>query len=132
VRETENGDVEMKHARILVVEDDSVISNLLEVMLGYYGYTVTGIVGSGEEAVSAVKEAPPDLVLMDISLGGEIDGIEAAKTIYTEYHTPVVFLTGRVDSDTVMRAKVANPCGYLMKPFTNRELCSTIESALNA
>jgi PAS domain S-box-containing protein len=125
-------DTFMKNARILVVEDDPMVSKLLEVMLGHFGFDVTGVVSSGEAAIEATVASVPDLVLMDVNLEGELDGIQAATYIYGVFSVPVVFLTGSVDDETINRAKTAEPFGFQPKPFTSGELCATIEAALAA
>ncbi|MDN7025321.1 response regulator [Methanoculleus sp. FWC-SCC1] len=121
----------MAKTRILVVEDDSIICNLVELMLRKLDYAVVGGVSSGEEAIACVAEAQPDLVLMDVNLDGKLDGIETGTFLYTIFNIPVVFLTGSIDNETIQRAKVAEPFGYLTKPFTKDEIYSTIEIALN-
>lgn len=121
----------MSQTRILVVEDNPVIVNLLGVMLKGLGYTQVGSASSGEEAFRGVIETDPDLILMDITLEGGIDGIETAIVIHSIFHIPIVFLTGSMDSDTIQRAKAAEPFGYLTKPFNKNDIYSTIEIALN-
>lgn len=113
--------------RILVVEDEWIVADDINESLKDSGYSVS-IVSSGEEAVQKAKEA--DLVLMDIVLKGEINGIEAAERIRSQVNIPVVFLTAYADEKTVKRAKMAEPYGYLVKPFKDRELRATIEMAL--
>lgn len=121
----------MARIRILVVEDDPIIANLIELMLKKLDYTVAGAVSSGEEALGCVVEMQPDLVLMDVNLDGNLDGIETAKLVYSIFTVPVVFLTGSLDGGTIQRAKSAEPFGYLSKPFTKDEIYSTIEIAYN-
>ncbi len=121
----------MAKTRILVVEDDPIICNLVELMLKKLDYTVVGGVSSGEEAIGRVVETQPDLVLMDVGLDGKLDGIETGTFLHAIFNIPVVFLTGSIDNDTIQRAKVAEPFGYLTKPFTKEEIYSTIEIALN-
>jgi PAS domain S-box-containing protein len=117
-------------ARLLVVEDDVIVANNLRDRLRGLGYTVCGIVFSGEEAIERVTEAHPDLVLMDIKLEGEVDGVAAAQELRVRFNTPVVYLTGYADEATLQRAKLSEPYGYILKPFEIRELHSTIEMAL--
>ncbi|MHC1629587.1 MAG: response regulator [Methanoculleaceae archaeon] len=121
----------MTRPRILVVDDNAVIVNLLGVMLKALGYTVVGSAPSGEGAIRRVIETDPDLILMDITLEGGIDGIETAIAIHSVFHIPIVFLTGSMDSDTIQRAKAAEPFGYITKPFNQNEIYSTIEIAFN-
>lgn len=116
--------------RILIVEDEAVVAKNLEKKLTRMGYEVIGSVASGEEAVRKAGESVPDLVLMDIMLVGQMDGIEAAEKIRFCYGIPVVYLTAYTDQTILERAKVTEPYGYLVKPLTERDLQSTIEMAL--
>lgn len=116
--------------QILIVEDDEIISNLIGVMLEKKGYAVAGKVGTGEEAVMKAAKCLPDLVLMDINLAGSLDGITAAKYIYSIFRIPVIFLTGQCDESTIGRAKLVEPYGFILKPFTANEIISNIEIAL--
>jgi len=115
---------------ILIVEDERIVAMALERALRRMGYLVTGITGSGEEAVAKAAQRQPDIVLMDIRLQGGTDGIEAASQIQTRYDIPVVFLTAYADEDTLQRAKVTAAYGYVLKPFQERELRVAIEMAL--
>src|SRR5512140_865730 len=115
---------------ILVVEDENIVAKDVVNRLKNLGYTVTGTVASGEEAVRAVIFNPPDLVLMDIMLKGNMDGIEATRRILGTVDIPVVYLTAYADEKTLQRAKVTEAFGYLLKPFEERELHITIEMAL--
>ncbi len=120
----------MADERIMIVEDEVVIAMELQRNLNNLGYAVTGIVSSGEQAVESAGTARPDLVLMDIKLAGEMDGIEAAKRIHDRYNIPIVYLTAHTDEKTLQRAKLAQPFGYLVKPFSEVELRTTIEVSL--
>ena len=120
----------MPKIRILVVEDESLVARDIQNMLRSLGYEVTGIVASGEQAIQKASASAPDLVLMDIVLKGEIDGITAAETLWEDYGIPVIFLTAYADDTTFERAKLTKPFGYLLKPFEERELQTTIEMAL--
>ncbi len=115
---------------ILVVEDESIVGKDVEARLVNLGYSVTAVVGSGEEALAQVKQRPPGLVLMDILLKGEMDGIAAAERIRSIADIPVVFLSAFADLQTLRRAQVTDAFGYLLKPFEERELQITIEMAL--
>jgi PAS domain S-box-containing protein len=117
-------------ARILVVEDDRVVLRDLQQQLRRLGHAVVGTAVSGEEALRIAKAERPDLVLMDIRLEGEMDGIDAATTIRDEWYIPVVFFTAYADGDTVRRATRAEPFGYLLKPFEDLQLSTVIEVAL--
>ncbi|MBU4366718.1 MAG: response regulator [Verrucomicrobia bacterium] len=120
----------MANARILIVEDESIVAKDIQNSLTGLGYTVAGVVAFGEEAVERVGELKPDLILMDVMLKGAMDGIEAAERIRREHSVPVVYLTAYTDDDTLRRAKVTEAFGYLLKPFEDRELRTTIEMAL--
>jgi two-component system cell cycle sensor histidine kinase/response regulator CckA len=115
---------------ILVVEDEYIVGKDIEARLSSLGYDVTAVVGSGEEAVLQVQQRRPQLVLMDIMLKGEMDGIAAAERIRALADVPVVFLTAFADMQTLRRAQVTDAFGYLLKPFEERELQITIEMAL--
>jgi len=117
-------------AHILIVEDNGIVALDLETRLQSLGYGVAGIVASGEKAVESVKEKAPDLVLMDIVLKGEMDGIEAAETIGPQFEVPVIFITAYADRERLERAKLTMPFGYILKPFRDRDLKITIEMAL--
>lgn len=117
-------------ARILVVEDESIVALDIQARLGRLGYTVVGSVASGEDAVVKAGEARPDLVLMDIRLEGEMDGIEAAGRIRAQFNIPVVFVTAYADEETLKGAKATEAFGYILKPFETRELLTNIEMAL--
>jgi PAS domain S-box-containing protein len=116
--------------RILLVEDDEPVANLITRTLGGFGYLVMGVTDSGDIAVREAQGGKPDLVLMDIELRGPIDGIEAGDRIYHEFDIPVVFITALQDEQIFSRAKVAEPFGYLLKPFEDRQLRNVIEIAL--
>ncbi|MDY6903181.1 MAG: response regulator [Thermodesulfobacteriota bacterium] len=120
----------MKKERILIVEDEFVTAMEIEESLKDLGYAVTDIVNSGEKALSAVESSAVDLVLMDIKLKGDIDGVEAAGRIRREFDVPVIYLTALADEPIRERAKITEPYGYIMKPFENRELHINIEIAL--
>jgi PAS domain S-box-containing protein len=116
--------------RILIVEDDEIIANLISVMLEKKGYSIVGKIASGEESIIKAAEQEPDLILMDINLAGVMDGITAARFIFQLFQYPIVFLTALCDDQLLERAKNAQPLGYILKPFTDRELTSNVELAL--
>jgi len=120
----------MKVPRILVVEDERIVSMEIEDKLKALGYTVIASVSHGEEAVKIAEKERPDIILMDIKLKGEMDGIEAANKITSKINVPIIYLTAYADKNTIQRAKHTRPYGYLLKPFEIRELHSTIEMAL--
>lgn len=119
----------MSHS-ILIVDDERIVALDITHTLQRLGYTIAGMASTGEEAVVKARAVRPDLVLMDIRLQGAMDGIEAAGRIKELYDIPVIYLTAYSDSSTLNRAKAAEPFGYLIKPFEERELHSTIEIAL--
>jgi PAS domain S-box-containing protein len=119
----------MPKIKILVVEDESLVAKDIQNMLRGLGYEVLGVLSSGEEAIASLGRSEPDLVLMDIVLKGEIDGIVAAERIWETYGIPVIYLTAYADETTLARAKVTEPFGYILKPFDERELQTTIEMA---
>jgi len=120
----------MNRSKILVVEDERVVASDLRIRLENGGYAVCAMVSSGEEGVEKAGELRPDLVLMDITLQGDIDGIVAAEQIRQQYDLPVVFLTAHSDEGTLQRAKITEAFGYILKPFEERELFANIEMAL--
>lgn len=115
---------------MLIVEDEALIAIDLRQRIEALGYTVVGICSQGKEAIQAAFEQQPDVILMDVMLSGDTDGIDAASAIRTEIDIPVIFLTGREDDEAATRARKAEPAGYLLKPFRDRELQATIEIAL--
>lgn len=120
----------MTAPRILIVEDNAIVAYNLQDKLLDMGYESCGVLLSGEDAVARLPELEPDLVLMDIRLPGEIDGVEAAAQIRAKYDVPVIYVTGHSDEATLQRAKCTEPFGYLLKPFDEREVMSAIEMAL--
>jgi two-component system cell cycle sensor histidine kinase/response regulator CckA len=120
----------MGETNILVVEDEGIVAEDIRSSLESLGYAVSAVVSSGQEAIKKAEEYKPDLVLMDIVLKGEIDGIEAADQIRLCFNIPVVYLTAYAEEGTLDRAKVTEPLGYIVKPFEDRELRTTIEMAL--
>ena len=120
----------MEKARIMVVEDERLVALAIESCLKNLGYDVPLTVSTGEEAVRRILEVEPDLVLMDIRLQGAIDGVEAARRIKESFHTPIVYLTAYSEEQTLQRAKITEPFGYIMKPFEERALQATVEVAL--
>ncbi|OGP49711.1 MAG: hypothetical protein A2Y79_05340 [Deltaproteobacteria bacterium RBG_13_43_22] len=121
----------MEKKKIMVVEDERIVARDLARQLGDLGYDVVATAYSGEEAVEKAGEVLPDLVLMDIVLAGEMDGIQAADRIKALSGTPVVFLTSYADDQTFGRAKLTGPYGYILKPVEKKQLQVTIELALH-
>lgn len=121
----------MRKARILVVEDEWIIANDIKDTLIDLGYRVSAIAASCEEALALVEEEPPDLVLMDIVLKGDKNGIETAMEIRGRYDIPVIYLTAYDNQFLVDQAKQTDNYGYLLKPFKDRELDIAIDMALH-
>lgn len=117
-------------SRILIVEDERVVAKDIEIRLQRMGYAVSAVVSSGKEALKQAEAQHPDLVLMDIRLRGEMDGIAAATHIRKRFNIPVIFLTAFGDKDTLNKAKISEPFGYLTKPFVESGLRAAIEIAL--
>ncbi|TFG84037.1 MAG: GGDEF domain-containing response regulator [Spirochaetales bacterium] len=120
----------MNNERILIVEDEKIIAIDLQRRLERFGYSVVGMANDGETSISMALELLPDIILMDIMLGGNMDGIEAALAIKASRDIPFIFLTAFTDERTLERAKEAEPFGYILKPFKERELYTTIDIAL--
>jgi two-component system, response regulator PdtaR len=120
----------MLKPQILIVEDEAFIAQDIRQRLQGLGYCVVAYTGQAEEAVRMARDLKPDLVLMDVMLADEMDGIQAAKQIRKLHQIPVVYLTAYSDRETLERAKLTEPFGYILKPFESRDLESTIEMAL--
>ncbi|MGS0756259.1 response regulator [Roseateles sp. GG27B] len=116
--------------RILIVEDETIVARDIKLQLIELGYQPVGHASSGEVAITLVGELSPDLVLMDIQLAGMLDGIAAAQLIREKFALPVVFLTAFAADDVLARAKLTEPFGYILKPFSERELRTVLEMAL--
>lgn len=120
----------MDSAKIMVVEDEGIIAQDIKNCLENLGYIVPEVVFTGLDAIEKAEQVHPDLVLMDIVLKGEMDGIETAAEIRNRYNIPIVYLTAYEDDKTLKRAKITEPLGYILKPFEERYLRSSIEMAL--
>src|SRR5215470_7974166 len=116
--------------RALIIEDEALIAEELRERLSQLGFTVVAAVGSGEEGVEIATRERPDLVLMDIRLSGQKDGVQAAKEIREQVDVPIVYLTAHSDRLTVERANKTDHDGFILKPFVRRELQSTIAIAM--
>jgi len=121
----------MKKKKILIVEDQLIITMDLEYMLQELGYDVCGICTNYDDALSLIKTAKPDLILIDIILYGEKTGIDLAHEINGTYAPPFIFLTSHADRSTIEAAKSTNPAGYIVKPFNRNDVYASIEIALN-
>ena len=121
----------MPIARIMIVEDEQITAADLEASLEDLGYAVTAIASSGKQAIRSAETTLPDLVLMDIRIKGEMDGVDAARQIRQRFDIPVIYLTAHADDETLERAKSAEPLGYIVKPFQESELRAAIQMALH-
>jgi PAS domain S-box-containing protein len=120
----------MAPKKILIVEDEGIVAKDIERALSKRGYEITGIASTGEAALAQAADVRPDLVLMDIVLKGEMDGVEAAQGMRQQYGVPVVYLTALGDPKTLQRATATSPYGYMLKPFEDRDLYDAVEWAL--
>lgn len=120
----------MAKAGILIVEDSFIVAFHLQKTLEGEGYSIIGAETSGEAALARLEKQQPDLILMDIMLAGRLDGVETARTIKSRYNLPVIYITALTDKETIQRAKITEPYGYLTKPFEDREVFTVIEMAL--
>jgi DNA-binding LytR/AlgR family response regulator len=120
----------MEKLNIFIVEDESIVAKDIQNNLVKLGYNVVGIANNGKDAIAQIKELVPDVVLMDIMIKGELTGIEVAEQIKKAVNVPVIFLTAYADESTLSRAKVTEPYGYILKPFKEIDLHSTIEMAV--
>lgn len=116
---------------ILLVEDESIVAQDLYETLTHLGYHVVGVASEGIQAVRLAAELEPQLIVMDVGLRGDVDGIQAAQLIRERAHVPVIFLTGHRDTDTLQRAVMTGPLGYIVKPFQEVELRCAIEVAIH-
>jgi len=120
----------MSKTNVLVVEDESIVSKDIQHSLKKLGYNVVGAASTGERAIELALETKPDIVLMDIMLKGEMNGIEAADEIRSKINIPVIYLTAYADEGTLSRAKVTEPYGYIIKPFKEIDIHTSIEMAI--
>lgn len=114
----------------MLVEDEIITATALKKSLENLGYAISAVVDSGEDAIAKAGEDKPDLVIMDITLKGEMDGIEAAKVIRSKFEIPVIYLSAHSEDSILERAKITEPFGYIIKPYQIRELHITIEMGL--
>ncbi|MEH1906968.1 GGDEF domain-containing response regulator [Nostoc sp.] len=121
----------MSKVNILIVEDEFIVAMDIKKRLENFGYSIFGVVDSGEEAIEKAANDSLDLVLMDIILNGKMDGIESAQIIHNTFNIPVIYLTVDDDEKTLGRAKVTDPFGYIIKPFKDKELMFNIEISLS-
>jgi two-component system, response regulator PdtaR len=122
----------MKKISILIVEDEVIIAQCLKMELELMGYDVCGFVGSGEDAIRKAKEENPQIILMDINLSDEMDGVDAAKEIISFKNIPIIFCTGYGKKELMERAKKLKPLAYLRKPVIIEEVNAIIDSYFSA
>ncbi len=120
----------MSKTNILIVEDESIVAKDIQQSLKKLGYTVVGVCSTGQDAINVAEETKPDLVLMDIMLKGDMSGIEAATHIREKWNIPIIYLTAYADESTLTKAKISEPYGYIIKPFKEIDLHTSIEIAI--
>ena len=120
-----------KPTSILIVEDEALVASYIEEVLAESGFRVAGIAASGPVALSLAEETRPRLALVDIRLTGPIDGIELACLLRQKFGVPAIFLSGLADEETTHRAQLAEPLGFLRKPFRPSQVFNAIERALS-
>lgn len=120
----------MNHIYVLVVEDESIVSKDIQHSLKKLGYHIAGAAASGEKALELIKYESPDIILMDIMLKGNMNGIEVSEIVKKEFNIPIIFLTAYADESTLSKAKLTEPYGYIIKPFKEIDLHTSIEMAL--
>jgi two-component system, response regulator PdtaR len=120
----------MANPKVLIVEDDNVILSIEKWRLSNLGYDICGSAGTGAEAMECAAYMRPDIVLMDITLKGEMDGIETASRIKKNFDIPVIFVSSHTDEEIISRAKAVNPDGFIKKPFNDDDLRIAIELGL--
>ena len=121
----------MVNNKILIVEDDEIVSQLIGWRVTEMGYRVCGKAANGPDAIILTNESSPDLILMDITLQGNIDGIETAKIIQQHFSIPIIFLTASSDEKLLDRIAPLRPAGYIIKPFTDNDLRVALRLALS-
>jgi two-component system, response regulator PdtaR len=121
----------MVNNKILIVEDDEVISNLIKWRLVEMGYRICGQAATGAEAISLTNETNPDAILMDLSLKGDMDGIETSKTIKKHFNIPIIILTAHSEEKILEKITPIKPADYILKPFTDDELRVALHLALS-
>ena len=126
-----HGGFSVSTPRILIVEDEAIIARDLRMLLESFDFTVTGVAASALEAFQKIEQSPPDLVLMDIRIKGDMDGIYAAGVVRTRYGLPVIYLSAHADDETLRRAQTTEPFGYLVKPLGNMNIKAMVTMAIH-
>ena len=122
----------MTKINILIVEDEMVIALNLKMQLESLLYNVIGIMNSGEKAIKKLEDVQPDLILMDNTLKGELDGIQTTEIIFQKYQIPILYITAQNDQSTMEKIKKSSAMGVLTKPLYINDLHETIQSVLNS
>lgn len=117
----------IKISKILIVEDEMIIAANISLQLTGLGYEITGIIPRGEEVLTHVKQNQPDLILLDINLKGDLDGIEIAELLQKDYKIPIIYLTANADEASFNRAKATHPYGFISKPF-KKSICNVLSN----
>lgn len=117
-------------ARILVVEDEPNVAEVMRARLESFGYVVCSIVSSGKDALDAMEHRHPDIVMMDIKIKGDMDGVESAGLIRAKFDVPIIFITSFADDKLLKRAQITDPFGYIIKPYEGKQLQVAVEMAL--
>ena len=120
----------MSNERIMIVEDESIVAMGIKHKLEELGYNVVGVVATGEKAVETALKIEPDLILMDIVLKGDMDGIDAAQKIHNQLDIPIIYITAYSDEEVLKRARITEPYGYILKPFKKSEVNANIQMAI--
>ncbi len=120
----------MSKERIMIVEDESIVAMGIKHKLEELGYNVVGVVATGEKAVETALKIEPDLILMDIVLKGDMDGIDAAQKIHNQLDIPIIYITAYSDEEVLKRARITEPYGYILKPFKKSEVNANIQMAI--
>ena len=120
----------MPVAKVLIIEDEAITALDIKKTLEKLNYEIVGIKGRGDEAIKLLDKTNPDIILMDITLKGELDGIETARLINIQNKIPIVYLTAHFDDETIERCKSTNPYGFLLKPLNDRHQNSFLRMAL--
>jgi CheY-like chemotaxis protein len=118
------------NTKILIVEDDVIISQIIELQLIKLGYNVSGKAANGQDAITLTNKTNPNAILMDIFLDGNMDGIEAAKIIREKFNIPIIFITGYSDDNILERIRTIQSAQFILKPFTNEDLRIALKLSL--
>ena len=121
----------MSKVKVLIVEDNRIVAADIAATLQQIGYEISGMLAKGEDVKSHIEKEKPDVILMDVNLEGEMDGIDVSKKVLEEYQLPVIFLTANSDKETFERAKETKPYAFILKPFDRFDIEHSIELAMS-